>query len=336
MVDNSIDTLVSAPARLHLGLHDCGYATRRIFGGVGVIIDGLPTTVAAHPSSNSEVTFEGSLTPSARTIESVDILLSKINSNIGPIKASVYSAAPEHMGLGSKTSLLLAIAQSAFLAYGYKPGENLERIVAITGRGGTSGIGVNGFLGGGLIVDGGHNPSSQERSFRPSSGRQPTRIAPVIARVAMPETWRVQLFFDPEFKSIEGTKEQELFEELMPLPNHEILAAMSATFHSILPSIIEKDIDMLAVGLQDLNGVSMKQREVQLQTRNTREFLRAAWGSGKAAGLSSFGPTVFIISEVDDSPTDANEQMAANFSLQTMGTYSFNNRGADFYDTTIV
>lgn len=327
---------VSSPARLHLGLHDCGYASRRLFGGIGVIIDGFDTTVETTVSEQPEVVFNDVLNPSPRTIDAVHSLVNRLQTSVGPVRASIHTASPEHMGLGSKTSLLLAIAQSAFLSYGRAAGEDWTEIVKVTGRGGTSGIGVNGFRTGGLIIDGGHEAPDNSREFSPSSGRTPSRTAPVLAHAAMPEEWGLQLFIDPDFQSVEGAKEQALFKELMPLPKEEILKSMAATFHGVLPAVIEHNLAALTVGLRDLNTTGMKQRELALQTDNTRHFVDSAWSKGLAAGLSSFGPTTFVISEPGSEQHQTSQELADTCGLEYMGAHSFNNVGARAYDSRII
>src|SRR3990167_10716023 len=234
---------VSAPARLHLGLHDCGYATRRIFGGVGVSIDGFPTTVESSRSDTSELQFDIGLQPSERTINEAQLLTQKISQEIGEVSVTVRSLAPEHHGFGSKTSLLLAIAQSAFLAAGYNPYEQKARIVELSRRGGTSGIGVNSFWTGGLVVDGGHKAPSQDRLFLPSSERRSNKVPPVIVHANMPRNWVVQTYYDPEFRAIEGDEEKALFQSIMPLSHEDIHKTISATYHGIVPAVIEADLE---------------------------------------------------------------------------------------------
>ena len=335
--NREINTKISSPARLHIGLHDCGYATDRVFGGVGVIIDGVPTTVECAPSSKVEVNFGENINPSERTIQAVDSLLSELEQIFGPVNATVHSMAPEHMGLGSKTSLLLALAQSAFMAHGLQFGSNFDEIVKTTGRGGTSGIGVNGFIGGGLIVDGGHATIGSTRNFSPSSGRLVKEMAPVISRVAMPSSWRTRLYYDPEFIPIEGDKEKNLFKNLMPLPAEEIYRSMATTFHSIIPAVLGQDLHALGIGLREMNSIGMKRREIDLQTQKTRNFLKYLWESQIAAGLSSFGPTIFTVLESGQSDSEMIHSMAFEYGMDYFGEFEFNNHGAVInHDSTII
>lgn|GEM_PF-2894591 len=49
---------VIAPARLHLGLIDCGNATDRLFGGIGLTIDGIGTEIISSTSKYWEVKYK--------------------------------------------------------------------------------------------------------------------------------------------------------------------------------------------------------------------------------------------------------------------------------------
>src|SRR6185369_4242893 len=156
---------VSTSPRLHLGLLDCGNATLRQFGGIGLAIDGLRTEVHAVPSVAWEIDYEKDVHLSQRTHGDVQALLERLHDVLPATRISVKSSAPEHMGLGSKTSLLLAITTAAFAVYKKKLPR--QEIIKLTQRGGTSGAGVNLFWEGGLVIDSGHDIPPEARTFAP-------------------------------------------------------------------------------------------------------------------------------------------------------------------------
>lgn len=319
---------ISAPSRLHITLHDCGYATPRIFGGVGMLINDFPTEVQSTVSDYPELHFSPQLDPSDRARTEALALVERVSKKVGNVAVHVRSIAPEHKGFGSKTSMLLAITQSAFLAHGYEFGERKNDIVGLTGRGGTSGIGINGFWKGGLIVDGGHS-SGKERQFLPSSRRQPmATMAPLIARHDLPSDWQIQLFYDETAPLIEGEKEKSLFQKLMPFSDNEIHTTMAATFHGVIPAVIEGDVEAFGSALATINQTGMKKAEVDCQSPLTKQFLNKAWADGLAAGLTSFGPTVFGVSRIATPEETQLESLALSHDLTSLGTHSFNNTGA--------
>lgn len=319
---------VSAPSRLHFGLHDCGYATPRLFGGVGVMVDGFETVVEARLSDTSSANFECD-SPGTQTIEAVNGLVGRIESSVGSVAVNVLSMAPEHSGLGSKTSLLLAISAASKLVRqpDLRSADIKEEVSLITERGGTSGVGINGFWTGGLIVDGGH-AAGNSRNFEPSSRRKPDRIPPVITNIPMPQHWKVQLFEDPDSHKYSGRSEVDLFGKVMPIDRSEILDSMNVTFHGILPATIEEDLEAFAIAIRKFNEVGMKAYEIQHQTSRTNRLLQSLWKHEMAAGLSSVGPTVYCVVDTASAksspdPTVIASDIGANF----VGEFGFNNSG---------
>ncbi len=321
---------ITAYPRLHFGLHDCGNATNRLFGGIGAAIKGPPTIVEVALSETGSYSMSFTRASiSDRTVEAVNDLIERLQlASDGRYAITIVSSAPEHMGLGSKTSLLLAIVQAIATIDHTLMEYDRASLVGLTQRGGTSGVGINTFQLGGLIADGGHH-SQTERNFAPSSVRRPVGIAPVIARVALPDEWRVALFYDPLHRPIEGQTEKAYFKKIMPLPEIDNLRALAATYHGILPAVIDKDLNQLAAALKDMNNTGMKRHELNLQTDSSKQFLSAVWEHGYAAGVSSFGPALFVIHHRDSPDIATIRKVAHRNSLIELGVYEFDNSGVE-------
>lgn len=317
---------VSAPARIHLGLIDCGFATDRQYGGAGISIDGLFTKLTCRPSKNWEITFNELLDISQRTVQEVDRLLKQLDEFVNPSSIVVESMAPEHSGFGSKTALLLSIAASVFTTD--QKTINKDEIVKITRRGGASGIGVNSFWNGGLIVDGGHAIPKNDRVFTPSSCRIPTQVPPIISSKEMPNDWKIALFYDPKTTKVEGEKEIQIFRENLPIENLQCLTTMALIFHGLLPSVHEHDLPSFKRIIRNLNETGMKKVEVAYQTTSTQRFLKDLWEKECGAGLSSFGPGVFVIDEFTGNDFIFAENIASKLGLLKIGEYAFRNSGA--------
>lgn len=109
---------VSTPSRTHWGLLDCGYASDRLFGGVGAAIDGFRTDVQAALVEEGEAgivynptaELDPMLHMSDRTCDELDEIVGRFNAHMQDnlVRLTVSQTAPEHMGLGSKTSLEMA------------------------------------------------------------------------------------------------------------------------------------------------------------------------------------------------------------------------------------
>lgn len=319
--------VVKANPRLHLGLLDCGDSTLRQFGGVSMAINGLHTEVSACLSNDWSITFAKTTALSPRTYKELDELLMRLSKKYKSTSIHIKSTAPEHMGLGSKTTLFLSIALvTAQLSDEHYTNKD---VVKVTGRGGTSGAGINLFWHGGLIVDAGHNTPPGERNFAPSSARTPSVVPIINARSNISKEWRIALFFDPAGKSIEGTTEKEIFASAMPIPEIDNLRALAAVYHGVLPAVREHDLVGFARALSSLNQTGMKAIELSYQTNATKQFLKLLWNQGMAAGLSSFGPVVFVIVEEDQNIAQATvAEVALQCGLSSLGVFSPINVGA--------
>lgn len=324
MKDLVSTTEVVAPSRLHMGLLDCGYSSGRLFGGIGIAIDGLHTKVMSSESDDWSLRFLDESSVSARTKEEAHLLIKELSKIFLPTEVIVTRMAPEHKGLGSKTSLLLGITTAVSFGQG---GLSREQIVRATGRGGTSGIGVNTFWDGGLITDSGHR-SDKERVFAPSSVRRPDRIPFVINRIEPPNDWAVRLFYDPDSHIVDGVRERDIFRAAMPVPDSENLISIAAAHHGVVPAFISADLEELSEALVTLNTHGMKAIELASQTERTQNFMRLGWEQQSALGLSSFGPVVYEINEKNTIESRGITQIAEEIGMICMGSFDFNNTGA--------
>jgi beta-ribofuranosylaminobenzene 5'-phosphate synthase len=87
------------------------------------------------------------------------------------VALTILESPPTHVGLGSKTSVSLACIEAACLTLGRQP--TPIELISMTGRGGTSGIGINTYFSGGVIADDGHRMETGAK-FYPSSMRAST------------------------------------------------------------------------------------------------------------------------------------------------------------------
>jgi beta-ribofuranosylaminobenzene 5'-phosphate synthase len=321
---------IIAPSRIHFGLHDCGYSTDRIFGGVGVSFNGFQTLVQVKMSTKSEILYDKNISVSNRTIDSINELLSNLHRLTEPTSIHIKRTAPEHHGLGSKTTLLLSIAKSSIMSSGEGKKFSQDDIVRLSNRGGASGVGVNSFWTGGLVADSGHLEDHSKRNFQPSSRRDITIVPKIVSRVDMPANWRISLFIDPLAKIYEGATESEVFSKNMPINDSENLRAIAITYQGIIPSVLENDIKQFSKAIYDMNHCGMKSIEVGLQTEMSKIFMEKAWGLHYAAGVSSFGPTIYVIHENIDSNFSQIKRIAKSSGIDYLGTFEFNNTGAVF------
>jgi beta-ribofuranosylaminobenzene 5'-phosphate synthase len=286
------DCRVEAGARLHIGLLDLAHATPRTFGGLGVMLEAPTARVYATSSQRIRVNA-----PQLRqdTVELITKLLDNFSRSLdmNGIEIVVEAAPPEHVGLGSKTALNLAILTAA--ARVFNADLSRRELQAFSGRGGASGIGVNGFFSGGLIADAGHRG---RKSLLPSSRHRPLTPPTAITCVPPPSRWVVTLFLPPG-RRWSGEDEADFFRMVTPLPRAEVIEQIAIVYHGLVPAFIEDDLETFGSLLSRFSTVGMKAREIEHQSSGVRECLATLQNAAPCVGMSSMGPLVFTISRTD-------------------------------------
>jgi beta-RFAP synthase len=291
---------VRTGSRLHFGLLSVPSADRgqpalpvRRFGGAGMMVESPGVCLAVRPAADWSAEgplaeralafarwFAGTLPPGA----------------VPPHHLVVERCPPEHMGLGTGTQLGLAVARALAAAAGWLEPDAVD-LARRVGRGLRSAIGVHGFARGGFLVDAGQ--------------RHPDSVAPLLARVAVPEAWRVLLVLPPWPPGRSGHDEHQAFTDLARrgIPSEHTDRLCRLVLLGMLPSLIEADLGAFGEAVYEFNarvgecfaavqgGVYADPRIAELVG-----FLRRQGMSG--AGQSSWGPAVFGIAPDPDRAAD--------------------------------
>ncbi len=329
-----------------LGLH--------IFGGGGAATDAFPTAVRAErtgrPGLEIDYKPNGLVLPadyywSDRTQQYVEEMAGVILDEAsrrdklgeGGVRATVLSSAPEHIGLGSKTSLAMAVAYSLgnlLLAErgDWQRGTTLlshNEIRQLSGRGGTSRIGVLACEHGGVIFEDGHQVSEGAAPlFLPSSRRIP-KDNPIPSKVIhLPDSFRIALFMDTDTPRISGQEEADIFRQNMPFDPREVLMAI-AQERAMKAAFDRRDMSALSEAFRRFSSLCLKRAEVDRQSDIAKSWLSDCWDDGYVVGVSSFGPVMFAIAEEDSDEMGGAYELAQRGDLLPLGTYRFNNEGAN-------
>lgn len=317
---------VSGFPRLHFGLVDLSGATRRRYGGAGCALDGLPTVMTVRRIAGRSLTACG-LSDAAR--EAVDKALHALRGAGwgGGIHLEVSASPPEHVGLGSTTTAVMCVLRGVAALEGRRP-EPAE-LQRLSGRGRTSGVGVNCFFGGGLVVDAGQRRDGGDRAgYRPSSLNTATGPSRMLMSLPMPEDWWVSLLLDTDASKVHGAAEGDFFRRNTPTPAQESLGMLAELYHGILPSIIERDLGTLSRALGVYQSLGFKRLEILHQAPAVRDLLGELSRHDRlAGGMSSMGPVVFAI---HDDP----ELKLGRDGFTTFGPFRFRNRGHESVPVT--
>jgi len=275
---------IEAPARLHLGQIDLNGSLGRLYGGIGVALEGPRTVLLAEPCSRLVV--EGlereRVTKIARTfLERTGIE--------GGARLQVTEAIPPHVGLGSGTQLSLAV--SLALARLHRLDLTLDDLARITGRGHQSGVGIGIFRSGGFVVDGGI-PREYDRPDVEGY------VPPIIFQHPFPSSWYFILITPTNTSGYSGSREKEAFAAMPPIPPEDVGLVCRLLVMQLLPALLEENIEAFGQALSEIQWTIGKQfAPVQggLYSHPAAEgIVRFLLNSGVAgAGQSSWGPTLY-------------------------------------------
>ena len=284
---------VRAFPRLHVTLIDLGGATHRRYGGAGFSLDGPWTDVEAMPSRQN--TLELPFAVDERDRRDVQDMISRLSRQLRRCFAvAVRKTPPLHIGLGTKTALLLATARSCMEVVGREP--DRDQLQRVSRRGAASGVGINAFFPGGLVVDLGH-PTSRSRTWLPSGASVPKSPPPVGVRSSVPEHWVFHLFLLAG-KRYHAGEEVEMFRRNTPVPRHEVTAVLAEVYHGLVPAVICDNLPLLKTVLRTINRRGFKRAEVTGQPRGVRAAMSLLDRDTEAAvGMSSMGPLVYAITD---------------------------------------
>lgn len=298
-------TAVGCP-RLHFGLFDLGAASKRIYGGVGAAIGAPPVQVSV-----DEALVMAIEVPAEQREElaiSIATAWARLERSAGRrlvARVSVKSVPPAHVGLGSKTSTLLAVLVAARAEFGLQLTD--EQLQLISGRAGTSGVGVHTFFRGGLVLDGGHRAVGARR-FGPSSTASPATVPPMLVALEMPEDWEVALLLR-QGRRFSAGQEVEFFNANTPIANAEVERTVVHATLDLASAVAERDIGGVAYAIREMQLVGFKAREVRAQVPEIQGMLRHLHKLDRvASGMSSVGPLVYAV--YDDSDEIARQEVA--------------------------
>ncbi len=282
---------ITTPGRLHVGLLNPGPAGPggRRFGGAGLMIRAPGVRLRAEPAADwsAEGPLAGRAIAFARRFAAA--LAAESGAAVPPQRLAIEEAPPEHVGLGSGTQLGLAVARALALAAG-RPDLSAADLARLVGRGLRSAVGAHGFAGGGFVVDAGHGGEGG--------------LAPLVARVAVPEGWRVVLALPPDPAAWHGGRERRAFDLLAARPSATDRMCRLLLL-GVLPALAGGDLDAFGEALHEYNvraGEAFAPAQGgTYSTPRVAELVAFIRSQGvKGTGQTSWGPAVFAVAGDED------------------------------------
>ena len=317
---------VKTPARLHLGMLSFGVPDIRAYGGVGVMIDrpGVHLRMTrGRPATGDRFHATGPLADRTAAFARACADAWRLDDDAA-CTIEVVQVPGSHAGLGSGTQLGLAIAagmRQLFRPNATQAGpdgvirfdtSDAVELARAVGRGRRSCVGVYGFSGGGLIIEGGrHVPANRGREDDATRA-----FSPLLARVQLPAAWRCVVFGMRDAVGLHGDAEKQAFASLPPVPR-ELSAELSRiALMEFWPAAVEGQFAELSDALLRyglLAGKPFEQASSVLPYARTMADLietLQAWGL-RGCAQSSWGPTVMACCESAAAADSLVERFAA-------------------------
>jgi beta-ribofuranosylaminobenzene 5'-phosphate synthase len=281
---------INAPSRLHFSLIDMNGSFGRIDGGVGVTLDKPNTEVTAElKDPDIKINYDELRTRLPRN------LINNTHININTI-------IPRHCGLGSTTQRELAVAKAMDILYSLN--KSTHELAEMVGRGGTSGIGVNAFEHGGFILEGGHTygEGKQKNEILPSRYSIAVSPPPLLMKYKFPEDWFFVVSV-PNGEGLNSEMEKKEFSKLFPVPSNEACHISRTILMSLLPSLLEKDIETFGKALTNLQ----LGRKYPIISHKCMDLAKENGAFG--VGVSSFGPANYALVQGEISAQELKNKM---------------------------
>lgn len=327
--------------RLHFGLMELAEGSPGRFAGLGVMLS-EPTMVLRVSAPTADITSAVSLADVGQAAElSPDVISGSIfdadrtanlpayneyRRRISTWSAStqldcsieILQAYPFHCGLGTGTQLasLLAVASrlvtsGSRLSGDWQPVDQLvgdirfDTLAEMSRRGQRSGIGLFGFLHGGLVWDRGYLPGSV------------TRTEESLSRVTMPDSWRFVLLRPGDSSGITGPHENRLIDALrsQTFSNRDLMSRLA---EQICNAALDENFEGFCCLLEQYlrlaaNLFAPAQGGLYNGTQATLAAQCAQNLGLRAVGQSSWGPTIFGLAKSSAQAQGIDQQIRSQF-----------------------
>lgn len=291
---------IKSNARLHLSLfsmHDTGL---RINGGIGFAIESPSIIIKANTSEQFTIDDrrEFGLTNGAKEIliQSLEKAHDSYTLN-HKVSIEISGDAVAHHGFGSGTAIRLSCLEALMIL------NNVEltnsELIRLSGRGGTSGIGVNTYFSGGVILDLGVKNTNS--THKPSSISK-NSLSPFMLQQADMPIWDIGICIPKKIKPLTHEQEIEFFNKTCPISESEAHKALYHSVMGVFASICENDKEGFEYSIRELQECEWKKAERNYHRDTLYDIENILYDAGATTvGMSSLGPSLyFLAADIDE------------------------------------
>jgi beta-ribofuranosylaminobenzene 5'-phosphate synthase len=279
-------------------------------GGVGFGVNDPLGVVEFEPAAKFDVEDSRSYPLAADEIEALKHTIDDAAGRLSlrrNVRVRIHGDLLTHVGMGSGTAIRLSSLEALLLVNRIELSE--KKLVQLSNRGGTSGIGVQTYFHGGMCCDLG--VPNRSGSFLPSSKSSACSLPLKLPRASMPQ-WPMGLYIPNGARPKTQEEELEFFEKVAPLRSVD---SFEASYHAIMgvyASVIERDYDRFCASvaaMQETAWKSAERAEYGDVIAHAEKELNA-YGVD-CLGLSSLGPMLYFFGSDDVVKLILSSDMAA-------------------------
>lgn len=287
---------ISAKPRLHISLLALSSDSYRINGGFGFATNDPRCEISLSFADTPSI-FDTRIHPSLA--EELDQLLELIQSeqstfNFGrSLAISISGNMRPHAGFGSGTAVTLACLEALHILNGSEisPAE----LVAASGRGGTSGVGIHSYFSGGYVFDLGRKVDGSPFSPSHLNGSKPLPL--LLDQGPMPD-WEFGICMPAAIAHKTQAEEREFFQRTCPLPADKVYETVYHTLFGLYAAVREADRLAFCAALKAVQNCAWKLAERREYGEALFELEQTIYAAGAdAVGMSSLGPSLFFLAD---------------------------------------
>ena len=281
--------------RIHItlvGMNTDGY---RRNGGIGFSIN-KPSMTCVFRLSEDFAIYDNRKTPlnmeeQAKLRNHLNALRQKYGCK-NAFECTIEGEIIPHCGFGSSTMLYLSVTEALMALNNIM--YDREKLVTESGRGGTSGIGVNTYFEGGFICDIGVKNMHDQSTITPSSISHNGPKPLVMYRHDMPQ-WEMGICISKRIQTLSEVQEVLFFNEVNSIGQSEINEILYHAVYGVVASIEESDQETFNQAIKNIQGTQWKLLERSNYGREIVNVEQILYQNGaKSVGMSSMGPLLFF------------------------------------------
>ncbi|QTE36117.1 hypothetical protein J3L18_23735 [Mucilaginibacter gossypii] len=284
---------IKAYPRIHvtlIGMNDVGL---RINGGIGFSINEPFIEIKILESKTFDITDNRSVPMDdlqrSRLKIKLEAIRQKLSLNLN-VNVVITGSLPTHSGFGSGTIIRLACIEGLLIINEYV--FNRDELVQMSGRGGTSGIGIRTYFKGGYVFDIGHKNWGQK--LLPSSNKESNPIQTLLISEGNIPKWSIGICYPIHPIPMTDT-ENQFFSKNTKLKEVTVYETLYHVVYGVLAGIKENDIKLFEKGVKAIQHCEWKKSERDLYFNELQNAEKVLYENGASmVGMSSLGPGLFF------------------------------------------